>query len=223
MGFVTRVLAEAVWHFVGLDLGQSLDHSALAVVERADLTLDEIDHMTYERLTERRYRIRFLERVALGTPYPNVVERVRAKVRAKPLVGECTLVMDATGVGAPVVDMLKRAQLGCKIEPVILTGGEWASQAEGVWCVPKQDLVAGLRVMLEKRELGLPAKFGASRLLVKEMAEMETRQGGRGGLKFGARREGGHDDLVMASALACWRARRRAPGIWGTKSLGLSH
>jgi hypothetical protein len=219
----TRVLAETVWYFVGLDLGQSRDHSALAVVERAELILDEIDHVTYERLKERRYRVRYLERVALGTPYPNVVERVRAVVRAKPLVGQCTLVMDATGVGAPVLDLLRLAQLGCKIEPVILTGGEWESRAEGVWCVPKQDLVAGFRVMLEKRELGLPAKLGASRLLVKELAEMESWMGGRGGLKFGARREGAHDDLVMASALACWRARRGAPGMWGTKSLGLSH
>src|SRR5229473_1377137 len=159
MGYVKRVLAEAVWYFVGLDLGQSLDHSALAVVERADLTLDEIDHMTYERLKERRYRVRFLERVALGTPYPNVVERVRAMVRAKPLVGQCTLVMDATGVGAPVVDMLRMAQLGCRIEPVILTGGEWASQAEGVWCVPKQDLVAGLRVIWRRWRRG----WGAGR------------------------------------------------------------
>jgi hypothetical protein len=77
MGFVTQVLAEALWYFVGLDLGQSRDHSALAVVERADLILDEIDHATYERLRERQYRVRFLERVALGTPYPNVVERAR--------------------------------------------------------------------------------------------------------------------------------------------------
>ena len=90
--------------------------------------------------------------------------------------------------------------------------------------MPKQDLVAGLRVMLENRELGLPLKYGPSRLLVKEMAEMESWQGGRGGVSFGARREGAHDDLVMASALACWRARRRdLPGMWGTKSLGLSH
>jgi hypothetical protein len=221
MGFATGVLAEELWYFVGLDLGQSRDHSALAVVERADLLRDEIDHATYERLKERRYRVRFLERVALGTPYPNVVERVRAVVRAQPLAGRCTLVMDATGVGAPVVDMLRRAQLGCRIEPVILTGGEWESRAEGVWCVPKQDLLVGLRVMLEKRELGLPAKFGPSHVLVKELAEMENWMGGRGGLKFGARREGAHDDLVMASALACWRARRRVPGIWGTKSLGL--
>src|ERR1700726_1418229 len=118
------VLAEAVRYFVGLDLGQSQDHSALAVVERADLILDEIDHVTYDRLKERRYRVRFLERVALGTPYPNVVERVREVVRAKPLLGRCTLVVDATGVGAPVVDLLERAQLGCGIEAVILTGGE---------------------------------------------------------------------------------------------------
>ena len=67
-------------------------------------------------------------------------------------------------------------------------------------------------------------KYAPTRLLVKEMAEMETWMGGRGGLSFGARREGAHDDLVMASALACWRARRKdPPGIWGTKSLGLSH
>jgi hypothetical protein len=77
-----KILAEMLSYFVGLDLGQSRDHSALAVVERADLMLDEIDHMTYARLMERRYRVRFLERIALGTPYPNVVERVREVVRA---------------------------------------------------------------------------------------------------------------------------------------------
>jgi len=224
MGFLKQVLAEATWYFVGLDLGQSRDHSALAVVERADLALDEIDHVTYARLMERRYRIRFLERVALGTPYPNVVERVREVVRAKPLAARCTLVVDATGVGAPVVDLLQRAQLGCGIEAVILTGGERESSVEGVRCVPKQDLLGGLRVMLEKRELGIPLKYGPSRLLVKEMVEMETWMGERGGRSFGSRREGAHDDLVMASALACWRARRRdSPGMWGTKSLGLSH
>jgi hypothetical protein len=156
MGFLKQVLAEAVWYFVGLDLGQSRDHSALAVVERADLVLDEIDHVTYARLKERRYRVPFLERVALGTPYPNVVERVREVVRAKPLVGRCTLVVDATGVGAPVVDLLRRAQLGCGIEAMIQTGGERGASAEGIRCVAKQDLVAGLRLMLENRELGLP-------------------------------------------------------------------
>jgi hypothetical protein len=63
--------------------------------------------------------------------------------------------------------------------PVILTGGERESHAEGVWCVPKQDLVAGLRLILENRELGLPLKYGPSRLLVKEM---EWRRGWAAGV-----------------------------------------
>jgi hypothetical protein len=140
-----------------------------------------MDYATYERHRERRYRVRFLERIALGTPYPEVVERARRVVRARPLMGRCTLVMDATGVGAPVLDLLRRAQLGCGIEPVVLTGGATESRADGYWFVPKQDLVIGLRVMLEKRELGLPAKFGPSCVLVKELAEMETWMGAGAG------------------------------------------
>jgi hypothetical protein len=77
--------------------------------------------------------------------------------------------------------------------------------------LPKQDLVAGLRVMLENEELGLSAKFGPPRMLVKEMVEMETRMCDRGGVSFGVRREGARDDLIMASALACWRASNISP------------
>ena len=38
--------------------------------------------------------------------------------------GQCELVVDATGVGAPVVDMLRAAGLGCDISSVTITGGE---------------------------------------------------------------------------------------------------
>src|SRR5213593_579438 len=115
MGFGLRVISEAPWYFVGLDLGQTLDYSALAVVERAEIFLDEMDWVTYERRRRQRFRVPFLERVRLGTPYPRVVDRVREVVRAPELAGRCTLVMDATGVGAPVLDMLRQADLGCGI------------------------------------------------------------------------------------------------------------
>jgi hypothetical protein len=130
-----KVLAEMFWYFVGLDLGQSRDHSALAVVERADLILDEIDHATYARLMERRYRVRFLE-VALGTPYPNVVERVREVVRAKPLVSRCTLVVDATGVGAPVVDLLAAAQLSVAAKKGTILAAMWSASRGAVRSQP---------------------------------------------------------------------------------------
>ena len=45
--------------------------------------------------------------------------------------------------------------------------------------------------------------------------------GERGRVSYGRSREGEHDDLVIATALACWRAQRKEPGFYGTRSLGL--
>ena len=75
--------------------------------------------------------------------------------------------------------------------------------------------------MLEKRELALPANLGATRMLTKELQDFQERMTGRGGATFGAWREAQHDDLVIATALACWRARWKTIGFWGTRSLGL--
>lgn len=85
--FGLRVVSELPWYFVGLDLGQSRDYSALAVVERAEIFRDEMDWVTYERRRGRRFRVRYLQRVRLGTPYPDVV--------------------------APVLDLLRAAQTAC--------------------------------------------------------------------------------------------------------------
>ena len=60
---------------MGLDLGQSRDFTAMAVVERAELT-GEWDAVMYAHKKMAGLRLRYLERVALGTPYPEVVERV---------------------------------------------------------------------------------------------------------------------------------------------------
>ncbi len=98
-------------------------------------------------------------------------------------MSRCTLVMDATGVGAPVLDLLRQANLGCGI----------------------------VLVMLEKKELALSMRVPSARV---------SRSGH---LSFGTWREGEHDDVVMATALACWRARWRSEGIWGTKSLGIEY
>ena len=68
--------------------------------------------------------MRKVERLPLGTPYPGVVARVREMVCGEALAGQCALVVDATGVGAPVVEMLRGARLGCEVTAVTITGGE---------------------------------------------------------------------------------------------------
>src|ERR1700719_1317706 len=76
-------------YYVGLDLGQKGDYTAIAVVEEWEEAVGGVDRVTYEPKTTRRLDVRHLERVPLGTPYPEVVERVCDLVRSPELKGRC--------------------------------------------------------------------------------------------------------------------------------------
>lgn len=199
--------------FVGLDLGQRRDHSAIAVVQR--------DRGGWMNSVPRVLCIRYLQRMPLGTPYTRVAQRVGEVVRNPLLVGRSRVVVDATGVGGPVVDLLKAGRLDCPLTPVTITGGDRAYNTGDRWQVPKRDLLTNLLVLLEARELKIPKGLADAGTLVRELGEMEMRQAGHGRVQMGAEGSGEHDDLVIAVALACWRAglkeigfgTRRLPGI----------
>jgi hypothetical protein len=75
-------------------------------------------------LQERSYGLRSVERVRLCTSYPDVVRHVRDVVNLQAMQGRCTLVVGATGVGAPMVDPLRAMRPACRIVPVTITGGD---------------------------------------------------------------------------------------------------
>lgn len=202
-------------YFAGLDLGQSQDFTALAIIERAQLT-GEWDAAAYTYRTETALRLRHLERVPLGTPYPDVVARVRKVMGSPTLSGRRRLAVDATGVGRPVVDLLRGADLGCQLWPVLITGGDTEASGQGYYRVPKRDLIIGLQVMIQRGELQIAGGLSYSAALVREMAEMRVRVSGAGREQYGGWREGEHDDLVLAVALACWGVRR----VWKSTGVG---
>ena len=95
--------------YVGLDLGQRQDYSVIAVVERPERILRHFDYVYWlQRATEDDLVVRHLERMRLGTPYTEVVRRVVEVLRYPALAGKWRLVVDATGVGMPVVDSCGR-------------------------------------------------------------------------------------------------------------------
>jgi hypothetical protein len=189
--------------YIGLDLGQARDPSTVAVLERADVR-GEWDAALWGYLLKREFRLRYLERIPLGTSYPGVVERVRQVVNSPQMVGRRHLAVDATGVGRPVVDLLKRAGLGCEISAVTITGGDMERRVDGYYRTPKRDLIVGLQVMLQTGELQIATGVPEGAALVRELSEMRVsvEEGGREGW-----RSGKHDDLVFAVALASWAAR----------------
>ncbi|MGD0776462.1 MAG: hypothetical protein ABSC05_26905 [Candidatus Solibacter sp.] len=198
------------WYFVGVDFGQSRDFTAIAVVERAETT-GAWDAAMFAWRKVVSLQLRYLERVARGTPYTEVVERVVQVTRWPELAGRCRLAVDGTGVGRPVVDLLRRERPGCVVMPVNITGGLMQTTEGGYYGVPKRDLILGLQVLLQRGVLRIAAglEYGAD--LVKEMAAMQVKISLSGHEQYAVWREGTHDDLVFAVALACWNAQNAYP------------
>ena len=91
-----------------------------------------------------------------------------------------------------------------------ITGGEREHSHSGAsgmeWNVPKQDLIAGVQVLLERGELKIARSLKESGTLVRELMDVRAVAGRSGRMKMGANGYGQHDDLVIALALACWKS-----------------
>jgi len=93
---------------------------------------------------------------------------------------------------------------------VTITGGDAEGETKGHYRVPKRDLIVGLQVAFQNGELQMAGRLREGPVLVREMAEMRVTMTSGGREKYGAR-QGEHDDLVLAVALACWGVKKVWP------------
>ncbi len=196
--------------FLGLDLGQSQDYTALTVLERLELVSLERDPYSLTFPTSVQHRIRHLERLPLQTAYHQVVAKVIEwveKLSRAAKVGHVELVVDATAVGTPIVEMLRNARPACTIVPVIITGSEHGSFSGEMYRVPKRDLMSRLHLMLEDNALRIPFTLPALPDFREEFRAFRLRFTSTGHDSYSA--EGlTHDDLILSVALATWRSWR---------------
>jgi hypothetical protein len=228
---------------VGLDVGQKRDPTALAVVEIVERETGRVFHAKHAHLyddcldpvgrelgcrAERHdvFVVRDLGRLPLGTPYPVVGERVVEvieRLNQRRLHTAPRLVVDATGVGTPVVDILRSAlrEVRCDLTEATFVHGE---MYEGGWAaskarVGKAYLVSRLQALLATGRIKLP-KSRSARQLARELEDYEIRVDEAARLTAGAFRTGAHDDLVTALGLAVlddWSGQRVFVGAdpWG--------
>ena len=196
--------------FIGLDLGQSHDFTAIAVLERVVLQR-EFNHAVWAFRKEVQLHLRHLERVPIGTPYPEVVRRVVEITCSSLLNGPIHLAVDNTGVGAAVTDLLRDARPKAALLSVTITGGDTQNFSNGSHRVPKRDLIVGLQVLLQRGGLRIAAGLRDGPILLTELMAMQVKVSTAGNEQFAAWREGAHDDLVLAVALACWAVETAYP------------
>lgn len=90
-------------YVLAVDLGQAHDHTAV---------------IGLERLPGRVYRVPFVSRAPLGIEYPLLAQRILQIATSPPFAGCCHLLVDQTGCGRAVVDMLRAGPIpvvGCTV------------------------------------------------------------------------------------------------------------
>src|SRR5262249_22267482 len=160
----------AVKHFVGLDLGQSQDYTALCVLEQR--FVQEPDRPAIPPVPH--YTLNYLKRWQLKTSYGVIVEDV-AQLVTRPPLSYPTLCVDQTGVGKAVVDLFRVASIKADLRPVLITAGHEVTRGDdGAAHVPKKELVSTVQVLLQNHRIKI-APLPERDLLVKELLNFKVK------------------------------------------------
>jgi hypothetical protein len=186
-------LSEEKW-LVGLDLGQSMDFSAMVVLRRKTIGTGKDAY--------REYDCPAIHRWPLGTSYVAIVADLNVKLAKLP--DKPVLVVDGTGCGRPVVDLILRARLPvCQVVPVTITGGTTAGRNGMYRSVPKRDLVGAVMSIMHHGRLHIAKALPETETLIKELRAFTAKISTAGSEKYEADwRQNPNDDVVLALALA---------------------
>lgn len=188
---------------VGLDIGKQNDYTA-AIVLRNTPTADKTQH---DAVHIERWR---------GVDYPETVRRIQRLIETiknptrLPTPPHVELVVDEGGPGGPVVDMFR--DVGLRPIGVMIHGGHATVRDGMTYRVPKRELVAHVQVCLQSGRFKIAPSLKHADTLVAELlafrVEISSSGHDRYGNDVGATmwREQPHDDLVLAAAMALWRA-----------------
>ena len=110
----------------------------------------------------------------------------------------------------PLICTLRSNKLRARLIPISIHGGDAAIRDGGGWQVPKRDLVGVTQLLLQQQWLRIAPALPESATLTKEFQDYRVKISATGHDSYDAR-EGAHDDLVLAVALACWVSEHGRP------------
>jgi hypothetical protein len=209
---------------VGIDVGQVNDPTAVCVCEVSQIDTGKIRYRGKptlghhdvkgnwippkgaEPVLRSEYTVRHIARLPLGTSYPDVAIII-ADMLCSPMFANrnVRVLIDVTGVGKPVYEMLKKEialRPQCKhirLKPITFSHGEKYNRKTGV--MAKKFLVSGLQSLLQEKRVHGP-DTPEMKVTVEELRVYEIKVGDEGSSTYGAKK-GKHDDLATALGLSC--------------------
>lgn len=217
---------------LGLDLGQSQDPTAAALLLNIDQTKSLHNWIDDTHPKTNHWRLASTKVWPLDTPYTqvathlyNICETIKAQHPTTPLI----LLADATGIGRPTLEIIYKEFTShgkpnpARIEGIVFTGGTTVTEAKhpalpvDLFQVPKLDLIQTLLQAIESNQLQ-PAPGLANRHILeaqlKSLRYANSRLTGQTTVEVAhstTTPEIANADLVMALAMATWRMKTLHP------------
>jgi len=219
---------------IGIDIGKITDPTAISVAEvvqaetgrfrsckRVPAHLDKngffVEAKDAEPILRTRFIIRQIGRLKLGTSYPDVAIKIVDMLCHERFESRLIrLLVDVTGVGQAVFDMIKK-EISDRIRgindltleqrerlrklillPISFVRGEKYNRSKGT--LGKSFLVSKGQALLQNKRIDIPATAEA-KATCDELLVYETRISESGSATFGAS-TGKHDDLATALLLS---------------------
>lgn len=181
---------------IGVEFGQGHSPSAIAVAE--------VEERKTDRWWENHFKIRYLERLPIGTTYPAIAERVTRLIQTLRSRHRATILLylNATGIGTPVMDMIRRQPISARVWDVYFNHGDRRVVVDDREIrLGKAFVVSRLKTLLQAHRIHLPPNPEA-RILAEELMEYEVTVAEDANDRYGAFKVGSQDDLVTALGLA---------------------
>jgi hypothetical protein len=187
-------------YYLGLDPAQIRDYAALSALE-----------VTYAGGEDATYRLVNLER-RQRLSYPDLVNWVVQALKTPALNHEViappTIVLDATGVGIAVRDLLRKES--APLESVIVTAGNSKNRDPDGYHVGKARIYGKFLSAFDSGRVQLNPNLPSFEQLEHEFLAFKAQISAKGNALFEAE-EGEHDDLITSIALPVWYFEEHRP------------
>jgi hypothetical protein len=193
---------------VGVDLGKSIDSTAIAIIHHTIKGTDEwkVNHerQSWREEAIQRFDLVHLQRLPLGMNYVSQALAIGEIMKREPLKSaNAKLIVDQSGVGVGVVDLMEtNGLLPIRLQ---ITAGAEETQEGRIHRVAKTILISRLEAAMHAKELHVAASLTEAESLREELRDFQRHVTASGANTWSAR-AGKHDDIVLAVSYGIWWA-----------------
>lgn len=186
-------------YVIGADLGTLQDPTAISIIEDLLVPAPRWGKGYVQEFEPRQLTLVQSFRLKVGLDWPVIVDTIR---KVKNQVQDSTLWVDTSGIGQPVGAMLK--EKGVMFTGLTITGGDTFKKVDHItYRCSKSYLISFLSTLFQSGELKIANGVVDAKEFRQQVEDFQAITNASGNISWGTR-EGRHDDLLIATAIAAF-------------------